>query len=644
MQYKCNQVTSEINTKREQGLLVSCCGCLVAVIFLIVIYYLAKTARLDFQLWDIQTLTASDWTIEYTISEEMWNLFNIQLGSHSQLPISQAAPDHTKYGLPVMTFEAFLEHHFTLKLNQLPKVLEDVDIRIANITFGFDNAKILSLLTQRGTLITKGELEKLPAINAEIDKLCKTKKTELTRPVAAFITFQRQEGRDRAIKYFCDQKKERKQQEQNENPTEQELREREQVAKVDRVLLGEDIVVEQAPEPSEILWHNRHITDKQARLHKVVVFIICFLFLFAMFLFFTWMKSKAIKNMWRYPSTTNCNSVASQFTLNGQIDTAMYAYYAEYVDMALTVERQGTGIYQCYCKDYADIVSASSNSGPDAFCNTWFRQAYGGYAIGELVTVAITVVNIIIRSLCIFLLKKVGYHTETEEITAIMMTIFIATFFNTAILLLLADADLQQVKLLSWIPGLNGPFPDLTEQWYIIIGPSMILTMFLNSIYPWIDFGISFGTIMASRIMDQGCKSYCCCHKDKTTKAKTIQAYVNIYAGPIHAMSFKYSAILTTVTVTFMYGMALPELFPIAAFTFFNYYIFDRLLIVYYYRMPPIYDDKLNQATLDTMKYAPLLLLFFGYWCMGNMQIFNDQLVPLVNTSIPLTTDHFVYP
>lgn len=90
-----------------------------------------------------------------------------------------------------MTFEAFLEHYFTSRLNQCPKIIEDVDIRISNITFGFDNAKILELLTKRGSLITKGELEKVPAINTEIDTLCKTKKTELTRPVAAFITFQR---------------------------------------------------------------------------------------------------------------------------------------------------------------------------------------------------------------------------------------------------------------------------------------------------------------------------------------------------------------------------------------------------------------------------------------------------------------------
>jgi len=100
------------------------------------------------------------------------------------------------------------------------------------------------------------------------------------------------------------------------------------------------------------------------------------------------------------------------------------------------------------------------------------------------------------------MIKKVGYHTETGEITAIMVTIFVATFFNTAVLLLLADANLSEITLLSWIPGLSGPFPDLTEQWYIIIGPSMIFTMFLNAIYPYIDFGISFGTLVLFRCLD----------------------------------------------------------------------------------------------------------------------------------------------
>jgi len=68
-----------------------------------------------------------------------------------------------------------------------------------------------------------------------------------------------------------------------------------------------------------------------------------------------------------------------------------------------------------------------------------------------------------------------------------------------------------------------------------------------------------------------------------------------------------------------MYGLALPELFPIAAFTFFNYYVTDKYLITYFYRKPPLYDEKLNNAMLHTMKFAPLLMFFFGWWCMGNL-------------------------
>jgi len=79
----------------------------------------------------------------------------------------------------------------------------------------------------------------------------------------------------------------------------------------------------------------------------------------------------------------------------------------------------------------------------EGLCDTFYKQQLGGYAIGQSVTVAITIVNIVIRSFCIWLIKMVGYKTISAEIAAITITIFVATFFNTAILLLLADADLS---------------------------------------------------------------------------------------------------------------------------------------------------------------------------------------------------------
>lgn len=44
-----------------------------------------------------------------------------------------------------------------------------------------------------------------------------------------------------------------------------------------------------------------------------------------MFFLFTFMKKETIKNMYRYPSTTNCNSVDSIFMgSDGSIDVSLY--------------------------------------------------------------------------------------------------------------------------------------------------------------------------------------------------------------------------------------------------------------------------------------------------------------------------------
>lgn len=149
--------------------MISSIACFAAIFFLIVVFYLKKTNDVDYQQWDLMNLTASDFTVEYSITEEMWNLFNVQLGSHSQLPLGGSSPSHIGEGLPVVTFEAFLEHYFTRKLNRCPKVIEDVEIRVANITFGFCNQELIKVLTERGGYIAKGKFEKVPALNEKID-------------------------------------------------------------------------------------------------------------------------------------------------------------------------------------------------------------------------------------------------------------------------------------------------------------------------------------------------------------------------------------------------------------------------------------------------------------------------------------------
>ena len=124
----------------------------------------------------------------------------------------------------------------------------------------------------------------------------------------------------------------------------------------------------------------------------------------------------------------------------------------------------------------------------------------GGYALSEAVTVLITVVNSIIRMICMYLIKLIGYHTESQEVSSIMTSIFISTFFNTAILLLLMDAN-TQYSILYWIP-LKGEYTDLTENWYLQLGPSLILTMCINAVYPYCELGIYLVTKGLFRCLD----------------------------------------------------------------------------------------------------------------------------------------------
>lgn len=159
----------------------------------------------------------------------------------------------------------------------------------------------------------------------------------------------------------------------------------------------------------------------------------------------------------------------------------------------------------------------------------------------------------------------------------------------------------------------DGIYSDLDQGWYLNVAPTIIFTMWLNSIYVYIDYITYLSMNWFFRWRDSGS----CCRREKT-KCVTYQQYASLYCGPEILMHFKYATILNTVFVTFMYGLAMPILWFIAAFTFFNLYVGDKFLLTYYFQKPPMYDNRLNDASLKLLRWAPILLLFFGYWCLGN--------------------------
>ena len=150
--------------------------------------------------------------------------------------------------------------------------------------------------------------------------------------------------------------------------------------------------------------------------------------------------------------------------------------------------------------------------------------------------------------------------------------------------------------------------------WFRTIGNTLIGTMWFNAWFPILEVLMYWGLRLLFRWLDGGC---CNCDKYKTKKT-SIQGYLDAYTGPVYLMHYKYSTLLNVVFVTFMYGLAMPILFPIAMLSMFILYFQEKLMLYYGYRVPPMYDERLSQNVLDRCQTAPILFLIFGYWFVGN--------------------------
>ena len=50
---------------------------IIASIYMLCIYYLQEKSDIDFKRWDVNTVTASDFTVQMEITEEQWKYFKL---------------------------------------------------------------------------------------------------------------------------------------------------------------------------------------------------------------------------------------------------------------------------------------------------------------------------------------------------------------------------------------------------------------------------------------------------------------------------------------------------------------------------------------------------------------------------------------
>jgi hypothetical protein len=92
-----------------------------------------------------------------------------------------------------------------------------------------------------------------------------------------------------------------------------------------------------------------------------------------------------------------------------------------------------------------------------------------------------------------------------------------------------------------------------------------------------------------------------------------------------------------------MFGPGIPILYPTFLLAITIQYTVERLQMAYYYKQPPMYDDKLSNTTINFCYLAFGLQMFFGYWMFNNKQIFGNHVIPLTEASSPNYSDHSIW-
>lgn len=252
----CAIPDADLQTRQVEGLVIGCIFISVALFTLVYLDYIRQIAKNNFVEWDVKTVTSGDYSVEFDITEEFYAKF-IEVHGHEK-----------EIGVPMIVhFRKWITEGIENRLSQMPDLgFEDepvTEIKVAVTQFAFDNAELIELLKQRGAAITADNFDGMRELDKKINDLKKEKLSKFSTPVSCFMTFENEEGAQRAKKF-----------------EEATLEEENAQLKHLRIWFETDdeelkkkyhIELQAASEPSDIIWENRHFTPAERRKKEIVV-------------------------------------------------------------------------------------------------------------------------------------------------------------------------------------------------------------------------------------------------------------------------------------------------------------------------------------------------------------------------------------
>lgn len=333
------------------------------------------------------------------------------------------------------------------------------------------------------------------------------------------------------------------------------------------------IKIRHAPEPSNINYNNLAYTSSNRRIRRWISTLLTLIVLVLGTIFIsiiTYYQNQI-------PVPPVCNTKAYTNTDAAQININNFEQVT------------------CYCSSLSDHELFASYS----ICKSYIAS----YALSKGLIIVTSITTVIINEIQYYGVNKIvsyeKHWSSSDQQRHIALKLFVGIFINTAVILLIVNADIPGLRNLRVI--FNGEFIDFTPQWYKQVGLTIFLTHALTIITPQTLPLITY--------------LYVLCKRRYTTELCTTQDQLNqLYSGTQFNLSQRYSMILVIIYVALFYSAGIPLLIPSTATILIISYWVDKYTFLRYYRIPPRYDESLSILCVAVLPYCIILHLAISCW------------------------------
>lgn len=365
---------------------------------------------------------------------------------------------------------------------------------------------------------------------------------------------------------------------------------------------GSRVDIDQAPQPSTILWENLEYTSGQRLVRKCLTTSVALLaILFSVYITFL---ARDYKGEVLHKASRPCPS----------------GFFEQDPAYQLKVVEQDLDLSHCYCRTLSIFKQWSINQCHDHLL-TSSQATATSYAAGLIVVFT----NIFFT----ILMDRAGrfekHHSLDEMEASNMVRVFLLKFVNTGCIVLLYGQ--------TWLQRLVGvQFSDASDlntfgvEWYATGGTSLITVMLLNIFAP------HAGTFVAYFRHRTKIRRL---EKNLTEDMETSDSHRvwhsqedlnEFYRGPNFRLNYRYSQVLVTMFVCWMYAISMPLMPMLGAISCYISYWVDKFLFCNFYKAPPMYSDAMGEKSTILVGCLVLLHTLMSMWMLGSEEIFQGVL------------------